>query len=43
MENEREKFEIYFVTKCQTCMKDLGVYEADSKIYRFFNVIPSLG
>ena len=43
LEEMKEKCRNYFSVECFVCSTEVGVYEADEKIYYFFHVIPGLG
>ena len=43
LEEMKEKCKNYFSVECCICNTEVGVYEADEKIYYFFHVIPGLG
>lgn len=43
LEEMKEKCRNYFSVECLVCSTEVGVYEADEKIYYFFHVIPGLG
>lgn len=43
LEELKEKCRNYFSVECCVCSTEVGVYEADEKIYYFFHVIPGLG